>query len=179
MAKRKLTLDKQEIAVLKQTADRTKDPSELKRLQAVRLYGTGQPIREIAEILDTSISNIYRWAGKYRQGGCAELKTKYGGNQNAAKLTREQRADLREKLHQYKPDETLPPDIRSSQGQFWTVSDLKVAVKNWYGVSYQSDSSYRELFHDCDFSFQRTSGRYRSRANQEKVADFEQQLEKK
>jgi transposase len=82
-------------------------------------------------------------------------------------------------MHQYKPDEVLPPAVRISQGQFWTVSDLKVAVKQWYGVIYQSDTSYRELFKDGDFSVQRTTAPYRSRANQEEIADFEEQLEKK
>jgi len=179
MARRKLTLDEQEVAALKQAADQTKDPGEVKRLQAIRLYGTGQPVADIAEIVDTSIASIYRWAGWYQQGGLAELQTKYEGNQNAAKLTRQQKADLREKLHQYQPGDVLSPDIRVSRGEFWTVSDLRVAVKQWYGVTYQSDTSCRQLFKECDFSLQRATGQYRSRASQQAVADFEEQLEKK
>lgn len=179
MANRKLILDEREVAALKQAADRTSDPAGLKRLQAVRLYGTGHPVAEIAEIVDTSSTSIYRWALWYRQGGQAELQSKYEGNQNAAKLHRDQKADLRERLHQHRPDEVLPPNIRVSQGQFWTLSDLKVVVKQWYGVRYQSNSSYRELFKECDFSVQRTAGQYRSQASQEEIADFEEQLEKK
>ena len=179
MANRKLILDKQEIAALKQAADKTSDPAELKRLQAVRLYGTGHPVPEIAEIVDTSPTSIYRWATWYRQGGRAELQSKYDGNQNAAKLSRDQKADLRERLHQHRPDEVLPPDIRVSQGQFWTVSDLKIAVQQWYGVTYRSSSSYHRLFKACDFSVQRTAGQYRSQPSQEEIADFEEQVEKK
>ena len=179
MVNRQLTLDEQEIAALKQAADRTKDPAELKRLQSMRLYGTGQPVQKIAEIVDTSVPSIYRWATWYKRGGLAELQTKYEGNQNAAKLSRKQKTELREKLHQYKPDAVLPPDMRVSQGEFWTISDLKVAIRYWYGVTYQSDTSYRELFKACDFSVQRTTGQYRSRASQEAVATFEEELEKK
>jgi transposase len=179
MANRKLTINEQEIAALKQAADSTDGPAELKRLQAVRLYGTGHSVSEIAEIVDTSPTSIYRWATWYRQGGRAELQSKYKGNQNAAKLSRSQKAELRERLHQQRPPEVLPPDKRISQGQFWTVSDLKIAVKQWYGVTYQSHSSYRELFKACGFSVQRTAGQYRSQASQEDIADFEEQAEKK
>jgi len=177
--KRKLILNEQEIAALKQAADSTRDPAELKRLQAVRLYGTGHLVPEIAEIVDTSPTSIYRWASWYRQAGRAELQSKYGGNQNAAKLSRDQKADLRERLHQHRPDEILPPNIRVSQGQFWAVSDLQIAVKQWYGVTYQSISSYRRLFTECNFSVQRTAGQYRSQPSQEEIADFEAQVEKK
>jgi transposase len=179
MAKRQLILDEQEIAALKRTADQTGDPAELKRLQAIRLFGTGHPVAEIADIVDTSIPSIYRWSMAYQQDGPRALESKYEGNQNAAKMTRAQKADLREKLNRYSPDQVFSPEIRVSQGKFWTISDLKLAVKQWYGVTYQSETSYRSLFHECDFSVQRTTGQYRSRASQQAIADFEEQLEKK
>jgi transposase len=179
MAKRQLILDKQEIAALKRAANQTDAPAELKRLQAIRLFGTGHPVAEIAEIVDTSIPSIYRWSMEYQQDGLRALESKYEGNQNAAKMTRAQKADLREKLKQYRPDQVLSPEIRVSQGQFWTISDLQIVVKQWYGVRYQSETSYRNLFHECDFSVQRMTGQYRSRASQQEIADFEEQLEKK
>jgi hypothetical protein len=39
-------------------------------------------------------------------------------------------------LHAYRPDQVLAPTLRLSQGQFWTVSDLHVALEAWYGVVY-------------------------------------------
>lgn len=179
MANRQLILDGQAIAALKQAAAQTTDPAEMKRLQAIRLFGTGHPVAEIAEIVDTSMPSIYRWSMEYQRDGLRALESKYEGNQNAAKLTRVQKIDLGEKLGQYKPDQVLSPEVRVSQGQFWTISDLKIAVKQWYGVTYQSDTSYRNLFHECDFSLQRTTGQYRSRASQVEVLAFEDQLEKK
>jgi transposase len=179
MAKRQLILNDQDIAALRRAAGQTDDPAELKRLQAIRLFGTGHPVAEIAEVVDSSIPSIYRWSMEYQQEGLRALETKYEGNQNAAKMTRAQKADLREKLNQYRPDQVLSPQIRASRGEFWTISDLQIAVKQWYGVTYQSKTSYRNLFHESDFSVQRTTGQYRSRASQEEIADFEEQLEKK
>jgi len=77
------------------------------------------------------------------------------------------------------PDEVLSAKVRISQGEFWTVSDLQVAVKQWYGVVYQDRDSYRRLLHSCDFTYQRTEAVYRSQANEHKRAAFEQQLKKK
>jgi transposase len=94
-------------------------------------------------------------------------------------LTRPQRADLKTRLARYQPDQVLPPDVRVSQGEFWTVSDLKIVVHRWYGVTYQSDTSYRTLLHECRFSQQQTEPQYRSRPNKQAVADFEARLEKK
>jgi transposase len=108
----------------------------------------------------------------------AGLKSHWQGA-NALKLTRPQRADLKTRLARYQPDQVLPPDVRVSQGEFWTVSDLKIVVHRWYGVTYQSDTSYRTLLHECRFSQQQTEPQYRSRPNKQVVADFEARLEKK
>lgn len=111
--------------------------------------------------------------------GAEGLRSKRYGNENAAKLTREQRTEVKDKVHQYQPDQILPSDIRVSRGEFWTVSDLRIAVKRWYGVSYQSDTSYRTLLKECGLSLQRVENQYRSRPDEETIAAFEAELEKK
>jgi transposase len=87
--------------------------------------------------------------------------------------------DLKQRVEQYRPDQVIAADIRISQGQFWTVSDLQIAVKTWYGVEYRTADSYRTLLHDCGLSYQRTEKVYRSRPDAQTVADFEAELEKK
>jgi transposase len=99
--------------------------------------------------------------------------------ENALKLTRAQRADLQTRLKNYRPDQVLPPEIQVSQGQFWTIRDLKTVVHQWYGMTYHRDTSYRTLLHECRFSPQPTEPHYRSRPNDPIVADFEAELEKK
>jgi transposase len=118
------------------------------------------------------------WCQAYRREGIAGLASRWQG-QNAAKLSREQRAELREKVNSYRPDQLLAPDVRISQGQFWTVSDLKWVIQQWYGVTYRSQSSYRILLHESRLSVQRTAKQYRSRPDERRIADFEAELEKK
>jgi transposase len=173
MAKRQFELTEGEVRCFRQRERQTRDVHELKRLQAVRLYGTGRSIADILAIVDTSESSIRQWAQHYRETGFEALRSKWQGN-NAKKLNDEQRADLRKRLHQGSPE-----SWRISPGQFWTVSDLEVAVRQWYGVTYRSWRSYMNLMHECGFSYQRAEKRYRSRASERDIADFEAELEKK
>ena len=80
---------------------------------------------------------------------------------------------------QYQPDQVLSSAVRVERGSFWTVSDLRLVVEEWYGVSYRSDDSYVTLLHDCGLSYQRAERVYRSQPNAVIIADFEEQLEKK
>lgn len=178
MAKRQFSLTEQEARELKQAESQTDDVRELRRLQAVRLYGQGHPTAYIEEVTGCSWRALMDWCRRYREEGIAGLKSQWQG-QNAAKLTMEQRRDLKERLHQYRPDQVIAAEQRINQGQFWTVSDLKIVVQQWYAVTYQSDTSYRSLLHESTFSLQRAASRYRSRPDEQTVADFEAALEKK
>jgi len=70
-------------------------------------------------------------------------------------------------------------DVPISHGEFWTVSDLQIMVKTWYGVEYRTESTYRNLLHECGFNYQRTEKIYRSRPDEQTITDFEAELEKK
>jgi transposase-like protein len=61
MAHRQFTLTKQEITELRQAASRTRDTEELKRLQAVRLYGEGRPMSDIVPLVDVAERSVLRW----------------------------------------------------------------------------------------------------------------------
>jgi len=178
MAQREFTLTEQEIIDFQHAEETTQKVRELKRLQAVRLYGTGQPVQMIQTVTGCSWRALMDWCQAYRERGLDGLKSHWQGK-NALKLTREQRADLKARLDRYRPHQVLSPEVRLSQGQFWTVSDLKTVVHQWYGITYQSDTSYRTLLHACRFSQQQTEPQYRSRPDEQTIADFEAELEKK
>jgi|SRR3990172_3934830 len=178
MAKRQFQLNEQEQGAFQEAEQETRDAYELKRLQAVRLYGSGVPTAEIRRLVHCGERTIRHWSQRYQQGGLEGLKSQWQG-ENALKLSREQRSDLKRRLHQYRPDQVWAADVRISQGQFWTVSDLRRVVQQWYGVEYASPESYRRLWHECGFSYQQTEAVYRSRPNDQTVADFEAELEKK
>ena len=80
-------------------------------------------------------------------------------------------------LYQYTPQERLGPRANTADGQFWSVEDLVLIVREQYGVEYQSRTSYRHLLHQCGFSYQKTQKVFKSR-REAKVVDFEEQLEK-
>jgi len=178
MATRQFRLSEKEEAVLKRAEAKSELAGELKRLQAVRLYGEGKPTSEIEAVTGCDWRTVMRWVGRYRAEGVAGLADKRRGG-NAAKLTQEQRETIRDKVQQYRPDQALPAETRISRGVFWTVSDLSLAVKLWYGVTYQSPTSYLNLLHECGFSQQKVEKQYRSRPSEADIADFEAELEKK
>jgi transposase len=178
MAKREFHLRQDEIRQIEQAERATRDTHELKRLQAVRLYGSGLERQVIENLVGCDERSIRKWVQKYQQSGVDGLKSRWQGA-NALKLSREQRLDLKQRVEQYRPDQVIAPTIRSSHGQFWTVSDLQIVVKQWYEVEYRTDSSYRTLLHECGLSYQRTEKVYRSRPDAQTVVDFEAELEKK
>jgi transposase len=156
----------------------TKDVRELKRLQAVRLYGSGQAMSAVEKVVGSSRRTIQRWVGAYQEQGLGGLKARWQRT-NAQKLRDAQRAELVQRLQQYQPDQVLSPEQRVSQGPFWTVSDVQVAVQAWYGLRYRANDSYRALLYEAGFSYQRPEGVYRSKPSQVDVAAFEAELEKK
>ncbi|MBL8153705.1 MAG: transposase [Anaerolineae bacterium] len=173
MAKRQLQLTEQEIGQFRYAETRTRDVHELKRLQAIRMYGTGMRLEDIQNITGAGESSIRQWAMAYRAEGLSGLRSKWQGK-NASKLTDEQRQQIKQRLQEYRP-----VDLQLSVGEYWTVSDLRVAVEQWFGVVYQDETSYQTLLHKSGFSYQRTTKVYRSRPSQAALADFEAELEKK
>lgn len=79
--------------------DETRDGRELKRLQAVRLYGSGQAMRAVKKGVGSSRRTIQRWVQDYQEGGVAGLKPRWQGT-NAKKLSDEQRAEIVQRLQQ-------------------------------------------------------------------------------
>ena len=178
MAKRQFELTADEIAAFRQAEQETRDTRELKRLQAVRLYGTGEAVPTIQKLVGCGPVSPRQWAIRYKQGGLEAQRIRWASG-NANKLSTEQRAELATKLKQYTPDQLLARDVRVERGTFWTVSDLQIVVEQWYGVIYRSKRSYRSLLHACGLSYQKAEKVYRSQPNATGVAEFEAELEKK
>ena len=178
MAKRKFELNEAEIAAFQQAEQQTRDVRELKRLQAVRLYGTGESVATIQRLTGCGPVSPCQWATEYQRGGLAALRTQWRGG-NANKLTAAQRQDLREKLDQYSPEQVIGGHVRIEGGTFWTVSDLQIVIKQWYGVTYRSETSYRALLHTSGLSYQKVEKVYRSQPGAIRLGVFEGVLEKK
>lgn len=173
MATRKFHLSEETIDELKQAEKATKKSSELRRMQAVRLYGSGQAVRQIVEVTRMGTRSILDCVARYREKGIDGLY-EYQQKGNRTLLTDEQRRDLAGKLHQYRP-----VDLKISQCEYWTVSDLAVAVEQWYGVVYKHRDGYIRILHRSGFTFQRSTKVYRHKPSAAALMEFEAQLEKK
>ena len=74
------------------------------------------------------------------------MVTGHAGDENAAKLTRSQKEQLKETL-------SRPPSQSGIKADFWDVPALRDVVKILFDVEYQSDSTYQLLLKFCGMSF--------------------------
>jgi transposase len=176
MAKRRFTLSERQEKELQRTFRETKDGATRIRYQAVRLYGQGYPVPEVCQITGCNRTSLMEWCRKYRQEGVLGLTDRRGGP-HSAKLKPEQLEDLRARLHQYMPRDVLGPGAHTPGGQHWTVEDVAQVVQRWYGISWESRTSYHTVLARCGFTYQRTEKVYKSRRGRD-VAEFAAQVEK-
>jgi transposase len=152
MAERKFRLTADQVQALIDAYRNCRDGPGRTRYQAVRLYGTGYPLREVLRITGCTRSSLMDWCRRFRREGVAGLLDRRRGGNNA-KLGREQVRDLAARLSTCTPTEAArdhPSGVRPPE---WTVRDLRLAVESWYGVRYRSTSSYHRLFSAVGFQY--------------------------
>jgi transposase len=176
MAKRKFILKKQELGELRRRMDRSKDGATRMRYQAVWMSAKGYQLAEIIEINGCSRTSLMNWCRAYREGGREELEDQRTGGNNA-KLSDEQLSEIQEHLCTYTPQMLYGSEAATLTGEFWTVEDLYRLVEDRYKVTYQSRTSYQEIFAKCGFSYQRTEKVFKS-GRPRQVAGFQEELEK-
>ena len=108
MKNRRFHLTEDQLKELKGYEQANKRVDVAKRLQAIRLYGTGRAMSDILEIIGCSETSVRDWATLYKGKGIDGLLDHHDVSaQNARKLTQEQEADLKDRLHQYEPRQIL------------------------------------------------------------------------
>lgn len=177
MAKRKFHLSEAQSDRLLTAYLECADGETRTRFQAVRLYGQKYTVEAIQDITGCRRRTLLEWACLYQRAGLEGLRDHRTGG-NSAKLTPDQRQEVEARLHQFTPQQILGTATHSANGQFWTVEDLAVALRRWYGVEYQSRNSYYNLLHTCGFSYQRTEKVFKSQRPGE-LAAFQEMVEKK
>jgi transposase len=141
------------------------------------MYGNGYPEAEIEKVVGCSRSSLMNWCRRYRACGAEGLEDKRLGGNNT-QMTTGQREDLKNRLQSYTPAMMFGPQAATKDGQFWTVADVQRAVEAWYGVTYRSPNSYRQLLVSSGFSYQRPAKVFKSQ-RPSKVVEFEEEFEKK
>jgi len=176
MAKRKFNLTEEQETELKTAYKQSDDARFSKKVLAIRMYGTGQSVKTILDLVGCNRVTLLKWCRQYSQFGLAGLVDQRNGG-NHHKLTPIQKADLRERLHCYTPRQVLGDATATAAGEHWTTADLKQVIAKWYEVTYRSATSYYTLMVESGLSYQRTEAVFKNRS-EAKVADFEEKLEK-
>ena len=116
------------------------------KAEAVLYASRGVDVSIIAEMVDRSQRTVRNWLARWRLARLCSVVTGHAGNENAAKLTRAQKEQLKETLGR-------PPSQSGIKADFWDVPALRDVVKIKFGVEYASDSSYQLLMRFLGMSF--------------------------
>ncbi len=115
--------------------------------QAILMKSRSISFTDIADVLDRSERTVRRWIKDFQKIRLASIFTGQADNQNAAKLTREQKEEVRKTLS------SPPKPIGGLPKEFWDIPTLKKYVKTTVGVVYESNRSYHYLLQFCNLSF--------------------------
>lgn len=106
----------------------------------------GLEVNQISKFVFHSERTVTRWLKDFSNQKLASLFSGNVQNENASKLTREQKQEIKEILSQSPNDQGLPVE-------FWNVPKLKEYLSAVFGVVYESDQSYHFLLKFSNLSF--------------------------
>ena len=116
------------------------------KAEAILYASRGVDVGIIAEMVERTERTVQEWLAEWRATRMCSVLTGHAGNQNAAKLTRTQKEELKAILAQ-------PPSRSGVHAEFWDVPTIRDVVKTLSDVEYQADSSYQLLLRLCGLSF--------------------------
>ena len=116
------------------------------KAEAILYASEGVGIGIIAKMVERAERTVQEWLADWQATRMCSVLTGHAGNQNAAKLTRDQKQELKKILAQ-------PPSQTGIHAEFWDVPAIRDVVKILFDVEYQSDSSYQLLLRLCGLSF--------------------------
>jgi transposase len=141
-----ILLSAQEIKVLEGYV--SKSPLVTVRLRAHALLMRNQrlPLEAIASLVFRSTRTVTRWLEEFTVQRLASVFSGQVENENAGKLTREQKEEIRRTVARPPAEDGLPQE-------FWDVPKLKEYLTAVFGVVYESEQSYHFLLKFSGLSF--------------------------
>lgn len=125
---------------------------------------------QISKVLFVAEKTAREWIKKWHQVRMASLFSGNFKNQNAAKLTKKQKQEIKKALQN-------PPSEYGIPREFWDISALKSFVSAYFSIIYESESSYHFLFHASGFSF-KLPATFDLKRNDEEVQKRVEQIRK-
>ena len=116
------------------------------KAEAILYASEGVGIDIIAKRVERTERTVLEWLAEWQATRMCSVLTGHAGNQNAAKLTRTQKEELKAIL-------ARPPSRSGVHAEFWDVPAIREVVKIMFDVEYQADSSYQLLLRLCGPSF--------------------------
>lgn len=116
------------------------------KAQAVIMQDATLPLEQISSFLFRSERTISRWIDDFDEQRMASVFSGHVDNENAAKLTKEQKQEIQKALK-------MPPSEYGLPKKFWDVPQLKNYINARFGVVFESEQSYHYLLKFCDLSF--------------------------
>jgi len=117
------------------------------RAHAIILFADQErTAKDISLILMRHIDTIYKWINLFNKKRIASIFHEYKDNENASKLTKEQKEEIKKVL-------SKPPSNHGIPGNFWTLPRFKEYINAQFGVFYESDRSYHYLLKYSNFSW--------------------------
>ena len=110
------------------------------------MHDRGLRTADIAYLLDKKERTIRGWLADYSKQRLASIFSGHENNENASKLTREQKKEIKRVLNS-------PPNKYNLPREFWDVPSLKSYIKAEFGVVYESYQSYYYLMKYSNLSF--------------------------
>ncbi len=112
-------------------------PNTLVRARAhtILMSRKGADVPTISTYIEYDTKTVRQWIRAWNDTRMSSIFPGYVNNENAAKLTTEQKAEIAETLHT--PD-GIPQEL-------WDLPKLKAHVNTTFGVVYESDRSYHYL----------------------------------
>ena len=138
----------EETAVLIRWKKRSDDHVLVRMKAEAILYASeGVSISIIAKMVERTERTVQEWLAEWRATRMCSVLTGHAGNQNAAKLTRTQKQELKKILAQ-------PPSQAGARTGFRDVPAVHDVMKILSDARYQSDPSHRLLLRLCGLSLE-------------------------
>jgi transposase len=139
-------------------------PISLIRLkaQAILLRDHEMKVEEIAYAVVRDGRTIERWIKDFGDRRIGSIFSGMAGNDHAAKLTKEQKEEIKKVLDQKPSAYGLPKE-------FWDVPQLKQYVYARFGIVYETERSYHFLLEFGNLSF-KVPDRFNVKRNEQKIA---------
>lgn len=170
MIKTNITTEEKELL----KAHLKKSPLELIRLKCYALLSRDKEVRvkDIADIVSKNEKTVSRWLKDWDDIRMASIFTGHKDNQNASKLTKGQKEEIKQAL-------ASPPSAYHMPKEFWDVPALKEYIQARFDIVYESERSYHFLlaFSNLSFKYPDTFDRHRDETLiTEKMAEIQEEI---